>query len=77
MELITDRYQFHFQVKMYPINIGGAESSVFFFVEIGFFPRELLLEGRNASKAYIWSENIFSGSSDFKFTIITFVIATI
>ena len=52
VELIKEHYQFH-SVKMYPINIGEAESSVFFFVEIGFSPRELLIGGRNATIAFI------------------------
>ena len=52
MELIKEHYQFH-SVKMYPINIGEAESSVFFFVEIGFSPRELLIGRRNATIAFI------------------------
>ena len=52
---------------MFPINIGRAESSVFSFVGIGFSPRELLIEGRNATKAFYQkigdalSENIFQG----------------
>ena len=44
---------------MFPINIGGAESSVFSFVGIEFSPRELLIEGRNASIANISPEDNF------------------
>ena len=33
-------------MNVYPVNIEEDESSLFSFVEIGFFPRELLIEGR-------------------------------